>query len=107
MNLTAVSLFASGGIGDWVLRANSIDLLVANELLADRCEVLKCNFPETHVFHGDVWALQKEIIAETKKRLNGKQLDILYATPPCQGMSKNGRGTILNNIRKGIRPKAG
>ncbi|MBK9936334.1 MAG: DNA cytosine methyltransferase [Cytophagaceae bacterium] len=30
-------------------------------------------------------------------------LDFLCATPPCQGMSKNGRGTILNNIRKGLR----
>jgi DNA (cytosine-5)-methyltransferase 1 len=37
--------------------------------------------------------------------LKGGQLDILYATPPCQGMSKNGRGTILNNIRKGTRPQ--
>lgn len=105
MCLTAVSLFASGGIGDLALRANSIDLLVANELLADRCEVLKYNYPETCVFQGDIWSLQREIIAETKARLNGKRLDILYATPPCQGMSKNGRGTILNNIRKGIRPK--
>jgi DNA (cytosine-5)-methyltransferase 1 len=57
MNLTAVSLFASGGIGDLALRANGIDVLVANELLPDRCEVLKYNYPETQVLEGDIWAL--------------------------------------------------
>ncbi|MHB8930184.1 MAG: DNA cytosine methyltransferase, partial [Melioribacteraceae bacterium] len=49
---------------------------------------------------------KKEIIIEkTLKKLNGKRLDFVYATPPCQGMSKNGRGKLLNNIRKGIKPK--
>ena len=105
MNFTAVSLFASGGIGDLALRANGIDVLVANELLPDRCQVLKCNYPDTQVLEGDIWSLQREIIATARDRLNGRPLDILYATPPCQGMSKNGRGTILNNIRKGIRPQ--
>lgn len=105
MCLTAISLFASGGIGDLALRANHIDLLVANELLSDRCEVLRYNYPGTSVLQGDIWGLQDQIVEETLQRLKGQRLDILYATPPCQGMSKNGRGTILNNIRKGIRPK--
>lgn len=105
MNLTAISLFASGGIGDLALKSKSVDLLVANELLVDRCEVLRHNYPETHVLQGDIWAVQEEIIASAKARLGRRTLDILFATPPCQGMSKNGRGTILNNIRKGIRPQ--
>lgn len=105
MSFTAISLFASGGIGDLALRANEIDMLVANELLPDRCEVLKHNYPETSVVQGDIWSFQETIIQMTLQKLGGRQLDILYATPPCQGMSKNGRGTILNNIRKGIRPK--
>ena len=28
---------------------------------------------------------------------------IIYATPPCQGMSSNGAGKLLNEIRKGNR----
>jgi DNA (cytosine-5)-methyltransferase 1 len=49
--------------------------------------------------------LKNSIIQKTQKLLRGSELDILYATPPCQGMSKNGRGTLLNNARKGLRPK--
>lgn len=87
------------------LRANNVDVLVANELLPDRCEVLKYNYPGTTVIQGDIWEFREKIIQTTIEKLDGRQLDILYATPPCQGMSKNGRGTLLNNIRKGNRPK--
>lgn len=103
--MKAISLFASGGIGDLALKANNIEILVANELLEDRCKVLAYNYPETEVIQGDIREKKEEIIAKTKTKLAGETLDILYATPPCQGMSKNGRGTILNNIRKGLRPQ--
>jgi len=102
--MNAISLFASGGIGDLALKANGVDLLVANELLEDRCKVLEYNYPETEVIQGDIWIKKDEIIQKTKEILKDEILDILYATPPCQGMSKNGRGTILSNIRKGLRP---
>jgi DNA (cytosine-5)-methyltransferase 1 len=36
--------------------------------------------------------------------LSGVELDILFATPPCQGMSKNGRGKLLQGIREGKKP---
>jgi DNA (cytosine-5)-methyltransferase 1 len=103
--MKAISLFASGGIGDLALKANNIDIVIANELLEDRCKVLAYNYPETEVIQGDIWKKKDEIILKAKKLLGNKTLDFLYATPPCQGMSKNGRGTILNNIRKGLRPE--
>lgn len=103
--MKAISLFASGGIGDLALKANGIDILLANELLDDRCKVLAYNYPETEVIQGDIREKKEEIIAKAKSKLGNDTLDILYATPPCQGMSKNGRGTILNNIRKGLRPQ--
>ena len=37
--MKAISLFASGGIGDLALKANNIDIVIANELLEDRCKV--------------------------------------------------------------------
>ncbi|MHB8930183.1 MAG: DNA cytosine methyltransferase, partial [Melioribacteraceae bacterium] len=52
--LSAISLFCSGGIGDLALRASGIDVLIANELLADRIEVFKRNFPETEAIQGDI-----------------------------------------------------
>lgn len=102
--ITAISLFASGGIGDLALKGCGINILVANELLDDRCKLLEYNYPETEIINGDIWEKKEEIIKKTKSYLKGKELDLLYATPPCQGMSKNGRGTILNNIKKGLRP---
>lgn len=103
--MKAISLFASGGIGDLALKANNIDIIIANELLEDRCQVLAYNYPETEVIQGDIRLKREEIITKAKQYLGNTTLDILYATPPCQGMSKNGRGTILNNIRKGLRPQ--
>lgn len=102
--MKAISLFASGGIGDLALKANNIDIILANELLEDRCKVLKYNYPETKVIQGDIRIKKNEIILQAEIILQNEILDVLYATPPCQGMSKNGRGTILNNIRKGLRP---
>ena len=104
-NLKAISLFASGGIGDLALKSCNIDIILSNELLKDRCQVLGHNYPESQIIQGDIWEKKEQIIKLTKEYLGGKSLDILYATPPCQGMSKNGRGTLLNNIRKGARPE--
>lgn len=104
-NKTAISLFASGGIGDLAVRAANWDVLVANELLVDRAEVFKKNYPETLMIQGDIRVVGDQIISETKRLLNGRVLDLLFATPPCQGMSKNGRGKLLRGIRDGLKPK--
>lgn len=102
--MNGISLFASGGIGDLALRAAGVKVIVANELLLERAEVFKYNFPECKTINGDIWDSKEEIIETTKKILNGISLDFILATPPCQGMSKNGRGKLLNMIRNGERP---
>lgn len=104
-NLSAVSLFCSSGIGDIALETTGVKVLVANELIPERAELYKHNFPQSTLFCGDIWSLNEKLINETKKKLEGNDLDILFATPPCQGMSKNGQGKLLNAIRKGLKPK--
>jgi len=59
----------------------------------------------TDMTDGDVWEKADEIITKTIKYLNGSELDFLFATPPCQGMSKNGQGKLLRGIRDGVKPK--
>ena len=103
--LTAVSLFCSSGIGDIALSEAGVDVLVANELISERAELFKCNFPETKMIVGDIWEAESEIVLSAQEALDGRELDLLFATPPCQGMSKNGRGKLLNAIRKGDKPK--
>ncbi len=103
--MKGISLFASGGIGDLALRGAGVNVILANELLDDRCDVLKANYPETEIIEGDIWLKRNEIIEKTKILLKGENLDVLFATPPCQGMSKNGMGKLLSGIRSGLRPK--
>ncbi len=103
--MKSISLFACGGIGDLGLRHAGFDVIVANELIAERAEVFKYNFPDSHMIVGDIWEKQDEILSETKRRLGTEELDLVFATPPCQGMSKNGRGKLLNLARAGLRPE--
>lgn len=108
LNLSAVSLFSGAGIGNLGLKAAGYNFLVANELLEDRASLVSLNFPETQVVVGDIWEKLEETICKTEQKLrelNLNELFLLVATPPCQGMSANGLGTLLNNIRKGLRPK--
>ena len=100
-----VSLFACGGVGDLALRDAGVELLVANELEPDRAAVLEQNFPEAEIIAEDIWQASQTIVNTTRAKLQGQTLDFLLATPPCQGMSKNGRGKLLAEIRNGNRPK--
>jgi DNA (cytosine-5)-methyltransferase 1 len=103
-DLSAISLFTCGGIGDLALRASGYEILVSNELHEDRHAVFAFNFPHATAITGDIWEKSEEIVETTRRILAGRELDLLYATPPCQGMSRNGRGKLLNAIRAGERP---
>lgn len=101
---TALSLFSSGGVGDLSLRKAGFDIVVSNELLEERHAIYQTNFPETDAITGDIWEYLDVLEQQTRKRLRGRPLTLLYATPPCQGMSKNGRGKLLSAIRAGTKP---
>lgn len=100
----AISLFCSSGIGDLGLQANDIDTVAACELIPERMKLFLRNHPETKGFCGDIWKLKEDIIDFYKSKYTENPF-MLIATPPCQGMSSNGMGTILNNLKKGIRPQ--
>ena len=100
----AVSLFSSSGVGDLGLKANSIKTVIGCELLKERSELFSNNYPDAKMFQGDIWELKTDIIKYYQNHFSTSPYLIL-ATPPCQGMSSNGMGTMLSNIRKGIRPK--
>ncbi len=102
--MTALSLFTSGGLGDLALRQAGFDILVSNELLEDRHAVFVANFPSTTAITGDIWENVQRLERRTRERLDGGDLVLFYATPPCQGMSKNGRGKLLSAIRAGDKP---
>lgn len=102
---TAISLFSSGGIGDLAIRQAGFEILASNEVLADRHAVYRANFPDTTAVIGDIWESLEELERLALDRLDGRSLTLFYATPPCQGMSKNGRGKLLSAIRAGQKPR--
>lgn len=99
---TVLSLFSSAGIGDLGIKASGFSILESNELVDNRCELYHENYPEVNVISGDIWKKEKQIIFDWKKLSNNSPF-LIYATPPCQGMSPNGAGKLLNEIRKGNR----
>ena len=86
------------------MRQAGFEILVSNEALSDRHAVYQANFPGTSAVTGDIWESVEELERLALDRLGGRSLTLFYATPPCQGMSKNGRGKLLSAIRAGQKP---
>lgn len=101
----AVSLFSSAGIGELGVKGNDIRIVISSELLSDRHSLYKKNFPDTECLTGDIWEMRDKIIEKYRELTQSDELFLLYATPPCQGMSTNGAGTLLKGIREGNKPK--
>lgn len=99
-----LSLFSSAGIGELGIKACGMSILLSNELLKNRCALYQENYPETKSLCGDIWQLQNEICKKWESFDVGHPF-MIYATPPCQGMSFNSVGKRLNEIRKGKAPK--
>ncbi len=103
-NNGVLSLFSSAGIGELGIRAAGLDILVSNELLPDRAALYRENYPNVHEICGDIWEKKNSII-DAWHALSNVPPFIIYATPPCQGMSSNGTGKLLREYREGRRPK--
>lgn len=99
-----LSLFSSAGIGELGIKKLGMPILVSNEISKERCRLYSENYPEVKNICGDIWEKQDEIIYEWKQRCSISPF-LVYATPPCQGMSSNGAGKLLSEIRKGNRKK--
>lgn len=100
-----ISLFSGGGIGDIGFRNAGYIPIVMNEKEENRAEILKSNYPDTDIVVGDISTHIEEIYEKAMRKLEDERLFMLVATPPCQGMSKNGIGTIKKAISEGKRPK--
>ena len=89
--INAVSLFANVGVAETYLPEIGVNVIVANELLEQRAEFYRHLHPETKMIQGDITDSQiyKQILEATK----GVKIDLLLATPPCQGMSIAGHNS--------------
>lgn len=93
--MTYISLFSSAGVGCYGFKMEGFQCVATNEIIPRRLDVQRFN----HKCKYDSGYISGDITSEaTKDRIRGelqkwkdvegcKDLDVLIATPPCQGMS--------------------
>ena len=123
--MTYISLFSSAGVGCYGFKMSGFECIATNEYIERRLNVQrynnKCKYESGYIC-GDIK------LAETKQKLDNeielwkkkekiKNVDVIIATPPCQGMSvanhKKSDSEIIRNslvvesikIIKKVRPK--
>ena len=103
---TYISLFSSAGVGCFGFKLEGFDCVATNELIERRLEVQKANSKckyDSGYIQGDVStdAVKGQLFDEIslwKRRDNLKEVDVVIATPPCQGMSVANHKRTSNEI---------
>ena len=103
--LTYISLFSCAGVGCFGFKKAGFECIATNELIERRLNVQKFNNKcryESGYICDDITTdeTKNKIFAEIKKweKLGNDRVDILVATPPCQGMSVANHKKAENEI---------
>lgn len=87
--MKVMSLFANIGVAEAYLKKIGCDVVLANELVERRAKLYSLIYPTAEMICGDITREQiRKSITTKAKELN---IDVLMATPPCQGMSTAGQ----------------
>lgn len=87
--MNAVSLFSNIGVAEAYLEEIGLNVVVANEMVERRAKLYKRIYPQTHMIIGDV--KQEKVFKEIVEASIAEKVDVVIATPPCQGMSTVGQ----------------
>ena len=82
-------MFSSAGIGEAYLEQKGFECAVANELEQKRAEFHEHLHPNAHMVYGDI--CNKTNFDEFIKASIENNVELLLATPPCQGFSLVGK----------------
>ena len=89
--LTYISLFSSAGVGCFGFKKQGFKCIATNELVERRIAVQiannKCDSSSGYICGSLKESSVKQRIYEELKKEKIEDLDVLIATPPCQGMS--------------------
>ena len=92
---TYISLFSSAGVGCYGFKENNFACIATSELLKSRLDIQrynhKCKYESGYIC-GDITKeeIKNQIFNEIKlwqEKENLEDVDVIIATPPCQGMS--------------------
>lgn len=87
--MNVVSLFANIGIGEAYLKSLGFNVVVANELEPKRAEIYRKIYPDTEMICGDI--TDDKVYSSIIRAASKQKIDVIMATPPCQGMSTAGK----------------
>ena len=94
--MKAISLFSGAGIGEFYLQRLGIDVVAANEIIEKRAETHSLFYPSCTMITADI---TKE---ETQKRIieigKANKVQLIIATPPCQGLSSAGSNKTESSL---------
>lgn len=103
--LTYISLFSCAGVGCYGFKKAGFECIATNELIERRLNVQKvnhkCKFDSGYICDDITTDETKEKInkeIERWKKLGNDRVDVLIATPPCQGMSVANHKKAENEI---------
>lgn len=89
LNIKAISLFANVGIAEAYFDEIGIEVVAANEIDSKRVAFYKHVYPTVNVIEGDI--TKEEVKCELEEIARSKNVELILATPPCQGMSTAGK----------------
>ena len=104
---TYISLFSCAGVGCYGFKMNNFECIASNELLEHRIAVQRANHKcryESGYICGDATSSEthQRIVDEIqmwRDKHNLQQVDVVFATPPCQGMSTaNGKKMTTSRL---------
>lgn len=111
MARTYISLFSSAGVGCYGFKLEGFECVATNELLEPRIAVQKANHKckyESGYICGDATSNEThqrifDEIERWREQEGLRQVDVVFATPPCQGMSTaNYKKTDHEQVRNSL-----
>ena len=87
--IKALSLFANIGVAEACLKSVGVDVVVANEFVPERAELYRKIYPDCVMICGDI--TKQGVIKRIERTAKSAGVDLIMATPPCQGMSTAGK----------------
>lgn len=90
-------MFSSAGVGEAYLHQNRFECAVANELEHKRANFHKYLYPKSHMVSGDI-CVKANFDEFINKSLENK-IELLIATPPCQGFSLSGKNKSHDQMK--------
>ena len=88
-DMKVLSLFANIGVAEAYLNESGFDVVIANELVERRAILYSKIYPNTRMICGDI--TDKKVFDKIIKESIELGVNIIMATPPCQGMSTVGQ----------------